>query len=318
MNKAANRVHLHKTWAVIIKQRRFILLAILLLLAYILIPQISALRESLQTLSEASPPYILLAIGLTFITYFFSSQIYLQLVKRPTSFKSILLIQVATALTSRLAPTGVGAAGLNVLFLRRTHTLSEALAVMVTASTAGIIVHFCLLAIVATTAPLPGDLNISISRSIAVLIGSIALAIVMLLVIFKRLRRKIIRAVSSTISHIGSYRHQPRTLAITVGYATVLSLIYVSALMACSQALGLHLPFNQIFLIYTFSVLTGAATAIPGGLVGVEAGLTSGFIAYGTLPSTALAVALLYRLITYWLPLIPGLMAFRIAQQRYF
>ena len=97
----------------------------------------------------------------------------------------------------------------------------------------------------------------------------------------------------------------------------MLSLVYVLALAASAEALGAALAFNQLFMVYTFSILVGVATPTPGGIVGVEAGLAGGFIAYGVPADTALAIALLYRLITYWLPLIPGFIAFRIVQHRY-
>ena len=58
-----------------------------------------------------------------------------------------------------------------------------------------------------------------------------------------------------------------------------------------------------------FGMLAGTATPTPGGLVGAEAGLFTGFTAYGVSVLDAGAAVLLFRLVTYWLPLFPGLLA---------
>lgn len=51
-------------------------------------------------------------------------------------------------------------------------------------------------------------------------------------------------------------------------------------------------------------------------MIGAEAGLVAGFVAYGIPADRALAIALLYRFLTYWLPLLPGFVAFVIVQRR--
>jgi uncharacterized protein (TIRG00374 family) len=72
----------------------------------------------------------------------------------------------------------------------------------------------------------------------------------------------------------------------------------------------LHLGLEHIFLVFTIGMIVGTATPTPGGLVGAEAGLTGGLITYGVQADTALAAALLYRFLTYWLPLLPGFIIF--------
>jgi uncharacterized protein (TIRG00374 family) len=81
-------------------------------------------------------------------------------------------------------------------------------------------------------------------------------------------------------------------------------------------ALGIHLSFVPTLLILTFGVGAGAATPTPGGLGGFEAGLVGGFVAYDVNASAALAIALLYRLISYWLTLLIGAGAFIFCQRQ--
>jgi uncharacterized protein (TIRG00374 family) len=63
-------------------------------------------------------------------------------------------------------------------------------------------------------------------------------------------------------------------------------------------------------------MLASTATPTPGGLVGAEAGLFAGFVAYGVSAPMAGAAVLLYRFVTYWLPLLPGVLALFLARRR--
>lgn len=301
------------------RYRWLITAAVIGLLIYVLAPQTDALWRSLDIVRQASLLPVLLAIAMTGLTYALSSEIYHMLLKHPIPLRTIALVQVATALTSRVAPIGVGTIGFNALFLRRrNHSLSEALAVVAANNGLGVIGHFLLLAIVALTAPLPPNLDIAISQEAIYWIIAAVAVLAVVVAVSARLRSKLHQAVSSLGRALASYRHEPRRIILALATSMALSVTYVLALMAAGQALGLDLSFSYYFMVYSFSILTGAATPTPGGIVGVEAGLAGGLIAYGVAADTALAVALLYRLVTYWLPLLPGFIALRVVQHKYF
>jgi glycosyltransferase 2 family protein len=303
----------------ILRNRRgLITIIVLALLAYILLPQADSLWRSFDIVRHASPLLVFIAMLMTALTYALSAEIYHLLLKHPVPLREVSLVQIATALTSRIAPIGVGTMGLNAIFLRRKrHTLSQALAVVTVNNSLGIIGHFGLLGVVSITATLPTGFDITPGWEVLYWAMIITSVFLITITVSDRLRHYILHAVGSLFRAIASYRHEPRQLALALAISMALSLVYVFALAATGQALGLHLPFSQYFLVYTFSLLTGIATPTPGGLVGVEAGLVAGFVAYGVSVDTALAVALLYRLITYWLPLIPGYFTFRVVQRRY-
>ena len=299
--------------------KRLAVTVVILAILGIIVPQLADFRQSLHLLSQVSWPYLAAAIGLTFMVYLLLAELYHTLVKKPVTLRSLQLVQFATGVASRLAPIGVGTIGLNLLFLRRKdHTVPQALAVAAAANIILLTMHFAILGIVALSVPLPHHLHLNISRR-SIEITGLAIGLVLVsLIVFRPIRRRIVRAVIHTFEALSSYRDQPRKLIVAATFAAVQSSTYVFGLMACALALHTSIPFNQAFVIYTFSLLLGAAVATPGGLVGVEAGLAGGFVAYGVNTDTALAIALLYRLVTYWLPILPGLIALRIVQRRYF
>jgi len=301
------------------RRRRLIISAVIIaLLIYVLIPQTDTLWRSLETVRQASLPLAGLALVLAFMVYALAAEIYHMLLKHPIPIHVLMTVQLATALTARIAPIGVGTMGFNAYFLNRhKHSLPESLAVVAVNNGLGVIGHLVMLGIIATTAPLPDTFHLHLTWDI---LYWVLLAVAIIVIVFTfadRWRKATAKTLRDLGQAIAGYRHSQRQLALAFIMASCLSVVYVMTLWACSQALGIMLPFNKIFLIYTFSLFTGALTATPGGLVGVEAGLVTAFVAYGVESQTALAIALLYRLITYWIPLLPGFIAFRIVQHRY-
>jgi glycosyltransferase 2 family protein len=60
----------------------------------------------------------------------------------------------------------------------------------------------------------------------------------------------------------------------------------------------------------------GQLAPTPGGLGAVEAALVAGLTAVGVGSTVAVAAVLASRALTFWLPALPGLVAFRVLQRR--
>jgi uncharacterized membrane protein YbhN (UPF0104 family) len=59
-----------------------------------------------------------------------------------------------------------------------------------------------------------------------------------------------------------------------------------------------------------------AAAPSPGGLGAIEAALVAGLTGVGMQAGPAVSAVLLYRLVTYWLPVAPGWLSWRALQRR--
>jgi uncharacterized membrane protein YbhN (UPF0104 family) len=84
-------------------------------------------------------------------------------------------------------------------------------------------------------------------------------------------------------------------------------ILEASALFLTMQAFGLHLTPMQTFSAYGISQLAGGLPGTPGGIGFTEAGLVGALAAFGFPASVTLAPILVYRIISYWLPAIAGL-----------
>src|SRR5262249_54998933 len=75
-------------------------------------------------------------------------------------------------------------------------------------------------------------------------------------------------------------------------------------------AVGDQPPWHRLLLGYGAAQLAAMLPFTPGGLGVVEGSLTLALVSYGGAYPTTLAAVLLYRLLSYWLILPAGLVAY--------
>ena len=83
----------------------------------------------------------------------------------------------------------------------------------------------------------------------------------------------------------------------------------IATLWTCFHAFGSPPTVAVIVMAYFVGALANALP-LPGGLGGVEAGMIGAFLAFGTHASLAILAVLSYRLISFWLPTVPGAAAY--------
>jgi uncharacterized membrane protein YbhN (UPF0104 family) len=83
----------------------------------------------------------------------------------------------------------------------------------------------------------------------------------------------------------------------------------ISVLWAMFHAFGSGPPFTVIWMAY-FVGMVGNLLPLPGGLGGVEGGMIGAFAAFGVNLDLAVLAVLSYRAISFWLPTLPGVIAY--------
>jgi uncharacterized protein (TIRG00374 family) len=83
----------------------------------------------------------------------------------------------------------------------------------------------------------------------------------------------------------------------------------LAVLWACFQAFGQAPPPGVVLMAYFVGTLANMLP-LPGGVGGVEGGMIGVFIAFGVHPELAVAAVLAYRMYAFWLPTIPGAIAY--------
>jgi uncharacterized membrane protein YbhN (UPF0104 family) len=109
---------------------------------------------------------------------------------------------------------------------------------------------------------------------------------------------------------------QPLRLAIAAGANLLLSAAYSLALIATLWSVGAHPAILATAVVFLAGNAAGSATPTPGGLGGVEAVMSAGLTAIGIPAHEAIPAVLLFRLVTFWLPIPVGWVSFEMLQRR--
>ena len=88
------------------------------------------------------------------------------------------------------------------------------------------------------------------------------------------------------------------------------------ALLAAVHATGAKPHASLVLLAYVASVVLGMIPITPGGLGFVEAGLTAMLVLAGMTTAQATLATLAYRLVSYWLPVAAGPVAYALYRRR--
>lgn len=83
----------------------------------------------------------------------------------------------------------------------------------------------------------------------------------------------------------------------------------ICVLWACFHAFGSPPPFTVIWMAYFVGML-GNLLPLPGGIGGVDGGMIGAFAAFGVDLNLAVVSVLVYRGIAFWLPTLPGFVAY--------
>jgi len=289
-------------------------LVILLLLAIAVVPKLDQLSMGLSVVKTADIAWVVKAVLFLVGTYFASSLIYVLLAKKKLKYLTTVFVQLACSFANRLLPSGIGGISLNIDYMiKRKHKPAEAASVSAMNVAVALTSHLILVVIaLLITRPEPGSLldgkKVPIWPVIAICVIIAVCAIIFWG--YKDLRKKVFKLLKDTWANVLKFKRQPYKVFTSVIMATIVTMLYVLAFYACARSIGIPINVVQAFLVYTIGVVLGAATMTPGGLGGVEAGLVAGLVAVHNDFSLAFSAVIIYRLLTFWLPIIPGYLAF--------
>jgi uncharacterized protein (TIRG00374 family) len=83
----------------------------------------------------------------------------------------------------------------------------------------------------------------------------------------------------------------------------------IAVLWACFHAFGEPPPISIVVMAYFVGTL-GNLLPLPGGVGGVEGGMIGALLAFDVTGGLAVVAVLTYRAFAFWLPTVPGLLAY--------
>jgi undecaprenyl-diphosphatase len=296
--------------------RQVFTLVMLVAVIYFLVPQLADLPGIVERVQEANWAWmapLLVASAGTYLaaTMSISGCVPGHLPPGPTFFA-----QVASSFASKVAPAGLGGMALNVRYLQR-QGIDAAVATSGIGfnAVAGVAGHLTLIAVFIGLAgreafgdfKLPSPRSFLIGMGVALAVGAIAAAVP---ATRKLIRTKLLPILGRSIAGLRDVVTSPVKMAMAIIGSALVTLSYVVAFFFAGHAFGIDLRFAAMGAIYLVGSAVATAAPTPGGLGAVEAALIGGLIAAGVDKDFAVPAVFLYRLGTFWIPILPGWLAF--------
>ncbi|MEV0977346.1 lysylphosphatidylglycerol synthase transmembrane domain-containing protein [Streptomyces sp. NPDC049915] len=291
--------------------RQVLCLLPLLLVAVVAVRHRSTLTEGLGQLRTAEWPWLVAAAGATCLTWVAASFTRQGAVVERLPRRRLLATQFAAGAANHLLPTGLGASAVNLRFMTVCGVplarSSAALALYMLAECVG---RIALLAVLLLAFPdalhlgtlLPAGALLPLLAAAAALASAAALT----LVCVRRLRTAARGFLRTALGEARSVHARPARALALWGGSLAFPALQASGLVLVGQALDLPVSPPHIAVAYLAATVAVALVPTPGGIGSVEAALVVALVAAGGPAAVATAVVLAYRILTVWLPLLPG------------
>ena len=302
-----------------IRLRTLVTLIATIAAAYLLAGELA--RASLaNVLRSADWSWVVAALALSALTYVGATLSLLGFVTERLSFTRTLLAQLASSFVTLVTPAAVGGAAINIRYLQRRKIPAPVAAASVGVSqVVAFVLHILLLVVfIAVTGTAGGHSFRPPTWVYFVLAGIAAIALGVLAFPAGRrlLRARLAPALDQVLPRLLEVAQHPRKLAEGIGGALLLTAAYILCLDTCVRALGGSVSVASVAVVYLTGSALGSLVPTPGGLGAVEAALSAGLRATGLPGAAAVSSVLLFRLLTFWLPVPAGWVALRYLERR--
>ncbi len=282
--------------------------------AYFLLSQFAQLKWS-ALVGQADWAWAAAALLLSALTYVPATMSLLGFVPEKVPFGRTMLAQVAGNFVKLVAPAAVGGVALNTRFLQRNNVRPGlAVASVGAAQLASLGGHILLLAMFGYLTGTQHAPSLSPSRT--VIAGLLAAAVLVLVVTAVPPLRKFVSTrvrslFAGVVPRMLDMLQRPRKLITGAGGVLLLTLVNVACLDASVRAFGYaSMSFAGVAVVFLVANAAGSAVPSPGGVGAIEAALSGALTIAGMPYDKALSAVLLFRLVTFWLPVLPGWLCF--------
>lgn len=298
-----------KFWS---RYKSYIFLALIVALALkVFLPELDSLKESIQAVKDAKMGWILFGQIVFFLGLPIVAWQFLVIAIKPLKFWLTFKVEMASLFVSKLFPSSLGTVALNFYYLKqKKHDNLQATSVMaVNGITSGLAYVFIIgFAFFFDMGELtdPSTPTTNIDWATVAKIIALVLVVAFASLAVKKVRQKLASTGKSLLKTLGVYKSRKSDLVAATFLNFVGSLTSLVALWASAHALGVDITMSESLVAYVLGNIVGGLVPTPGGIGAVEAGIYSGLVLVGVDTGQAFTITLVYRLLTYWVPILPG------------
>jgi uncharacterized protein (TIRG00374 family) len=308
-------------------------LLLLLVLEYLVLPQIAGARRSLGLLSHVNLFYVLAGFGLVAASLVAYAQLTRGVLPRTTAAPglwTVLRIQLSTLAVSHVLPGGAaagGGIGYRLLTSAGVGASDAGFALGMQSIGSAVVLNAILWIGLAVSIPMRGFNPLYVTAAVIglLLVGLFSVAVLTLThgeehaaSFLRAVARRVplldedkmddlVRRLAARVDTLAADRP---LLARTVGWAAANWLLDATALWVFLLAFGYRAPIDGLIVSYGLANVLAAIPITPGGLGVVEAVLTATLVGFGAPRGVAVLGVISYRLVNFWLPIPLGAAAY--------
>ena len=304
-----------------IRPRMLITLIAGVFAAYVLASQLANVSFS-KLLAHANPKWSLVALACSAATYVGATLAISGFVLERLNTLRTFLVQVAASFVMLVTPAAVGGVALNVRYLRKAKLSAADAAASVGGTQVMSFAVFGVLVLI--SAAIAGSSRAAKALTpphwayiaLAILVG-LTLVVLALPAGRRQLFSRVGSVASQVIPRLVDVAQRPVKLAQGVGGSVLISIAYILCLAASVRAVGYaHVPLASIAVVYLAGNAAGSFIPTPGGIGAVETALSIALAGAGLAAAPAITAVLLFRTVTFWLPVLAGWVSLHYLQRR--
>ncbi len=289
--------------------------------AYIIVGQLNRVSFG-HVLRESDWRWIVVGLLLSAATYVGAAFSLSGFVLERLNFIRTFLAQLAGTFVTLVTPAAVGGVALNIRYLNKAKVAAADAAASVGVSQVFAFgLHMTLLIIFAAITGASTSSNQFHPPGWAYILLAVVGAAILLVFAFpagrRLVRSRVAPALGQVIPRLLDVAQRPAKLAEGIGGALLLTFGYILCLDASVRGVGSHAQFVPLAVVYLTGSALGSIVPTPGGIGAVELALSGGLSTIAHVPlAYATSAVLLFRLLTFWLPIPIGWVAMNYLQRK--
>ena len=303
---------------------------------YVLVPKLFEIEDAIARMGSGEPLWIGIALAINVLA--FASYVALfrgvvgEKVLHLTVAEAYQITMAGLAATRLFSAGGAGGILLTYWALRkagmeRRQSVCRMIAFLVLLYSVYMLA-LMVFGVLLRTGVLPGSAPLSVTVIPAGLAGAVVVIVLLIALLPEDFERRIERMTSGRFGRIAKrLATAPATFA--QGTRTAIAFIRhpeqgglavagalgfwganIGVLWASFQAFDVAVPFGVIVMGFFVGMVANLFPLAPGGVGAVDAGMIGAFVIFGLPESEVFAAVLTYRVIAFWVPIPPGIVAF--------
>ncbi|TRO63153.1 lysylphosphatidylglycerol synthase transmembrane domain-containing protein [Streptomyces sp. IB201691-2A2] len=281
-----------------------------------------AVRDGAARLASADPWWLLAAALFTCLGWVAAACVRQGAIPDRLPPGLLLASQVAAGTANHVLPASIGAHAVTLRFLQgRGIPLARATASLALYSLVKPIAKTLVLLVFMVAFPELLHLGelVPDERTMLLVAGAVALGFgsaALLVTAVRPLRRPALDCVRTALTDVRVLHTRPARILALWGGSAATPLLQGSVIATVGFSLGLPLSWAQVILALLLASTAVGAVPAPGGIGPVDAALVFTMVAFGAPVGIAAATVIGYRVLTVWVPLLPGALVLSILVHR--